>query len=84
MAKRKREMPAAKAKTHFLSLLDEVAKTGEEIFVTKRGKVVAKLAPAKEFDWRSLRGSVLYEADDIITPDEEWDMEKDEEWHDKK
>jgi len=76
MAKRKREIPAAKFKTHVLRLLDEVAETGEEIYVTKRGKVVAKLVPAEEFDWRSLRGSVTYHRDIIEPLDDEVEVEK--------
>ena len=76
MAKRKREIPAGQFKTHCLRLLDEVAQTGEEIYVTKRGKVVAKVVPAEEFDWRSLRGSVIYYGDIISPPDDDWDVEK--------
>ena len=76
MAKQKREIPAGEFKTHCLRLLDEVAQTGEEIFVTKRGKVVAKVGPAEEFDWRSLRGSVIYHGDIVEPLDDEWEIEK--------
>jgi len=39
---------AAKAKTHFLQLLDEVDRDHLPITITKRGRVVAKLVPASE------------------------------------
>ncbi len=39
-------LKAAEFKQTCLALMDEVANRGETIFITKRGKVVAKLAPA--------------------------------------
>lgn len=76
MAKRKREIPAGEFKTHCLRLLDEVKETREEIYVTKRGKVVAKLVPAEEFDWSQLRGSLVYHGDIVEPLDDEWECEK--------
>jgi len=76
MAKRKREIAASEFKTHVLRLLDEVAETREEIYVTKRGKVVAKLVPAEEFDWSKLRGSVIYYGDIVSPLDDEVEVEK--------
>jgi len=55
----------------------EVAATGEEIVVTKRGRKVARVAPIEEP--RTLRGSVTYlvEDDELIAPlDEPWDSER--------
>ncbi|MEX1104116.1 MAG: type II toxin-antitoxin system Phd/YefM family antitoxin, partial [Dehalococcoidia bacterium] len=40
-----RTMPAGEFKAKCLALLDEVAETGEELVVTKRGKPVARVAP---------------------------------------
>jgi prevent-host-death family protein len=40
-----REMGAALAKTHFLSLLDEVGAKREPVLVTKNGKPVARILP---------------------------------------
>ena len=74
---------AAKAKTHFLQLLDEVARDREPITITKRGKVVAQLVPASEpqelskFDqvFGSMKGSVKI-LGDIVSPDwESWGPE---------
>jgi len=76
MVKKRRQIAAGEFKTHCLRLLDEVAETGEEIAVTKRGKVVAKLVPAEETDWRSLRGSITYHGDILAPLEDEWDVEK--------
>lgn len=38
-------LPAGKFKATCLALMDEVAATGREVVITKRGKPVAKLVP---------------------------------------
>lgn len=43
-----RTIRAAAFKQTCLALMDEVHEGGEPIFITKRGKIVAKLAPAAE------------------------------------
>jgi prevent-host-death family protein len=74
---------AAKAKTHFLQLLDEVTRDREPITITKRGKVVAQLIPASEpqtlskfdqvFGRMAGTGEVV---GDIVSPDwEAWGPE---------
>lgn len=74
MVMSERIVPASSFKTHCLAMLDEVAATGEQIVVTKRGRPVARLvaieAPV------SLKGSVTYNVsdDELIAPlDERWD-----------
>ena len=58
-------------KSHCLSLLEDVARTGEPILVTKRGKPLARImasgnsAVARPQD--TLRGSVSYEGD-LLAP----------------
>jgi len=42
----KRTIPAGEFKAHCLKLMDEVAATGDEIVITKRGKPVAQLVRA--------------------------------------
>jgi len=78
MAKLKeKKIAAGQFKAKCLSLLDEVAEKGSEYVVTKRGKAVARLVPMKS-GWESLKGSVLYEAEDAWDDDEDWknwDME---------
>lgn len=77
MIKKTREIPVAEFEAHCLALLDEVRDQQEEIVVTKRGKPVAKVVPMPEpQEWRHLKGSLLWQADDIISPiDEVWDAE---------
>ena len=52
-----REIPAGVFKAKCLKLMDEVAVTGEELVITKRGKPVARLVPATE-ERPSLFGSM--------------------------
>ena len=47
-------MTATEVKARLLAVLDEVA-TGEEVDITKHGRTVARLVPARA-DGRSLRG----------------------------
>lgn len=71
---RKKEIAAGEFKARCLALLDEVAESGEEIVVTKRGRAVARVVPVERP--RPLRGSVTYEGD-IITPfDDDWDANR--------
>ena len=75
-----RTMKASEFKARCLKLMDEVADTGEEIVITKRGKPVAKLTSHRE------RPKTLFGIDrgrleilgDIISPiDVEWEAETD-------
>jgi antitoxin (DNA-binding transcriptional repressor) of toxin-antitoxin stability system len=55
-------------------MLDEVAASGEEIVITKRGRAVAQLSAA--LPPASLRGSVTFNVsdDELLRPlDVEWD-----------
>jgi prevent-host-death family protein len=76
MTAKTRSIAAGEFKAKCLALLDEVRDQQEEIIVTKRGKPVAKLVPLGTPEWKSLASSVLWEADDIITPfDDEWEAD---------
>jgi prevent-host-death family protein len=69
-----RTVSASRFKAECLAMLDEVAATGEEIVVTKRGRAVARVSPAAEP--QSLRDSVTFNVSDeaLIEPlDIEWD-----------
>lgn len=71
-------VPAGEFKAKCLALLDQVAQTGEEVVVTKRGKPVARLLPLEEPP--SVKGSVTYLVDDdeLIKPlPVRWDAESD-------
>ncbi len=73
MAKPTRSVAAGEFKAKCLALLDEVARTGVSMVVTKRGKPVARLVPMKEQKPKSLKGSVLYQGDLVSPIDVEWD-----------
>lgn len=72
-----REISAHRFKAECLRLLDQVAATGEDIVVTKRGRKVARIAPIEEP--RTLRRSVTYLVDDdeLVAPfGGRWDSER--------
>lgn len=58
-------------KARCLSLLEDVARTGEPILVTKRGKPLARVTPSGDIGavrpQDSLHGSVIYR-DDLLAP----------------
>lgn len=69
-----RTVSASQFKAQCLAMLDEIAATGEEIVVTKRGRAVARVSPATEPE--SLRDSVTFNVSDeeLVEPlDIEWD-----------
>ena len=75
-----RSITASEFRAKCLALMDEVAETGEEIVITKRGKPVARLIPLREsnrvpFGLYKDRMEIL---GDIISPID--DMEWEEEW----
>jgi len=76
MKKAPRSVPAGEFKATCLALLDQVAETGQEVVVTKRGRAVARISPAKPEEVKSLLGSVLHEEDLIGPIGEEWDADR--------
>ncbi|HXE43647.1 MAG TPA: type II toxin-antitoxin system Phd/YefM family antitoxin [Conexibacter sp.] len=67
---------ASQFKAHCLSLLDDIALTGEEIVVTKRGRPVARLVAVDEP--QPLAGSVTFQVSDVelLAPlDVAWDAQ---------
>lgn len=68
-----RTVTATVFKAHCLALMDEVQRTGEELLITKHGKVVARLAPVAPtppafLGW--MAGTVTL-TDDLVAPDPE-------------
>ena len=76
-----KQIPAGKFKTSCLAVMDEVQATGEPVLVTKHGKPVVKVVPAKAKD-DSIFGYMIGKAKivgDIISPIipiEDWDALK--------
>jgi prevent-host-death family protein len=74
-------MKASECKAKFLAVLDEVAATGEPVIVTKNGKPVGQIVPAREKPktlYGALKGSFKI-VGDIVRPQEpDWD--EDREW----
>ena len=62
-----RTVKAAEFKQTCLALMDEVAERGESILITKRGKVVAKLAPVEDSRPQAL--GCLKNAIDVVDED---------------
>lgn len=70
---------ASEFKAKCLALMDQVAKTGDEILITKNGVPVSKLTPVtkKPKTLFGLQKNQLKITGDIIKPlDNEWDLLK--------
>jgi prevent-host-death family protein len=64
----RRSIPASEFKARCLALLDDVAKNGHQLVVTKRGRPVARVVPVEPP--RDLVGSVtfLVSDDELLEP----------------
>ncbi len=63
-------------KARCLALLDQVARTGEEVVVTKRGRPVARVVPMKPVVRPALAGSVKTVGDIVGPILDTWDLER--------
>jgi prevent-host-death family protein len=71
-----RHIKASEFKARCLALMDEVARTGTCVIITKYGKPVAELVPyrARKQNARGILKGELFVTGDIILPiDVEWD-----------
>lgn len=74
-----RSMKASEFKAKCLEVMDDVARTGDSVVVTKRGKPVAKLcpiAPPLSPLWGCMKGRIEILGDIISPIDVEWDAER--------
>lgn len=66
---------AAEFKQKCLALMDQVAEHGDTILITKRGKIVAKLAPVADARPQALgclKGALEIVDEDFSLPEPEW------------
>lgn len=73
---RPRTISAAEFKARCLGLLERVARTGEPLVVTRRGRPVAKVVPVEAPAPRSLRGSVTVHGDIVGPILDAWDLDR--------
>jgi prevent-host-death family protein len=74
-----RHIKASEFKAKCLALMDEVARTGSPVVITKHGKPVAELVPhrPRRKNARGISKGTLFITGDIISPiDVEWDALK--------
>lgn len=78
------QVTAAEFKAEGFKLMDEIARAGEPIVITKRGKPIAKLMPADEqssslFGYMKGKGMVTFPGDIVDSPELGWNAQKDAE-----
>lgn len=69
-------MQAGVFKAKCLSVLDEVASTGREMVITKRGRPIAKIVPLKAIESAPLEGLIEYQGDLVSPIGIEWKAAK--------
>lgn len=72
------KITATEFKARCLALIDQVRERGEPIIITKRGKIVATLEAAGDFDehpWRRLKGTARWHGDPTAPAITEADIE---------
>jgi len=68
---------AGEFKNSCLKIIDEVSKHGLPVTVTRRGKPLVRIVPARERSKRpSLKGTVVHEDADIFSTGESWDADR--------
>lgn len=72
------KVAASEFKARCLALIDRVHESGDEITITKHGRVVARLIPAGEFDerpWERVRGKAHWHGDPTAPAVDEDDID---------
>ncbi|MFQ5737942.1 MAG: type II toxin-antitoxin system Phd/YefM family antitoxin [Acidobacteriota bacterium] len=71
-----RTMKASEFKAKCLRLMDEVARTGEPVVITKNGKPVSRLVPHRRKPatlFGSMEGSIKIKGDIVAPLDVDWE-----------
>ena len=66
---------ASAFKATCLKLMDDIARTGREVVVTKRGEPVVRIsaaAPHGESPWGFLRGTIVRHGDVVVSDEAHW------------
>jgi prevent-host-death family protein len=78
------EMNATSFKAHCLEVMDRVARTREEVIITKRGKPIARLVPVvpekEALLFGALKGTFSVQESDLLAPasePDEWNVLRD-------
>ena len=74
---RVRTVPATEFKNSCLKLMEDVRRHRAPLTITKRGKPYVRIVPVSESaPSRSLRGTIVREADDIFSTGETWEADR--------
>ena len=73
-----KEMAAGEFKARCLAIMDQVLESGEPVLITKHGKPVAKLVPAKNngddvFGYMAGKVKIVGDIVGPVTPLEDWE-----------
>ena len=69
-------MAAGEFKARCLAVLDDVALSGREVVITKRGRPVAKIVPIGQAPAVPIAGLIVHQGDLISPVEVEWDAER--------
>ena len=73
---KQKAVPAGEFKNSCLRIMDSVSKSGIPITVTKRGKPLVRVVPVRDTGARkTLKGTIVYEAEDIFCTGETWEAD---------
>ena len=72
----KETMSASEFKNTCLRVMDEVARSGQEVVVTKRGRRVVRIVPVRAVEPDDgLEGMILHQDDDLFSTGESWEAD---------
>ncbi len=78
-----KEMAAGEFKARCLAIMDQVLESGEPVLITKHGKAVAKLVPARNdaddvFGYMAGKVKIVGDIVGPVTPPGDWKMDDEE------
>ena len=75
MATKTRSIAVREFESKCLSVVEEIAASGESVILTKAGEPIAKVIPIGKYRRRPLLGSIVWEGDIVSPIGETWDAE---------